>query len=615
MTDDIDEILDEVDEMTDDDTDDTAEETQGDDEVEEQQDQPTEEIIDRDVPSSASGEAEGEIGHVLSSEGIRVSLQDHNVSVFVTTESREEVRLGDYVQIPYPGQSEYLFTKIDALNYEAYTEIDDKSDVYNKIAKERELKEGEFTLEAELDPISILEEENGEVTRRSVDKIPKPNTPAEISDDEDFLRTGLNIPTEGVFLGYVAVSGEPHPRGRPLTYLLENGQSGEEPAVFRHILTAGSTGKGKSHFAKNVLRQYLNGDTFEIEDENGETVDRELGIVVIDPENEYWEMEEDNPELKNKEEYVNKLRGQGIEIGGVDDLEVFVPMARGTHNPAETTNKEFSVPFSIVEGRSGLIMPYEPTDVTRGAIQDCLSAYFDRFDGEEDTEEEEPTYDGFITFLNNNADEDSPLRQTHNIGDGTWNAMMRRVKSSAFESVFDHTMTSMTDITGEIFRPGRVSVIPTSHLRGSKERLVVLSILSMIVENKIDDYNPDPAIKNTPLLVALDEAHNYLSDVDTLQESYIVSKFREAAKQGRKDKLGLFMITQNPQDIDDQILKQTNTRILLGLSEEVVSSIDVPRGFSNKLPLFGKGQAMVKAPDVQPVEIKGVEYCLTKHKS
>jgi len=614
MTDDIDELLDEVDEMTGEEPDDPEDDSGVDANAGEQQqdktaedEQATEQIIDRDVPSTASEAAEGEIGHVLSSEGIRVSLQGHNVSVFVTTESREAVRLGDYVQIPYPDGSDYLFTKIEALNYEAYTEIDDKSDVFNRIAKERDLKEGEFTLEAELDPISILEDQNGEVERRSVDKIPKPNTPAEISDDEDFLRTGLNIPTDGIFLGYVAVSGDPHPRGRPLTYLLENGQTGEEPAVFRHILTAGSTGKGKSHFTKNVLRQYLNGDTFEIEGEDGEKVERELGIVVIDPENEYWEMEDDNPELEDKEEYVNELRSRGIEVGGVDDLEVFVPMAEGTHNPAETTNKEFSIPFSIVNGRSELIMPYKPSPVTRGAMEDCLSSYFDDLN-----DDDKPEYEDFLNYLNTNAD---TLDQRHNIADGTWSAIMRRVGRNVFRSVFDHTMTPMTDITGEMFRPGRVTVIPTSHLRGSKERLIVLSILSIIVENKIDDYNPDPAIKNTPLLVALDEAHNYLADTGTLQDEYIVQRFREAAKQGRKDKLGLFMITQNPQDIDDQILKQTNTRILLGLSEEVVSSINVPRGFSDKLPIFGKGQAMVKAPDVQPVEIKGLEYCLTKHKS
>jgi len=65
------------------------------------------------------------------------------------------------------------------------------------------------------------------------------------------------------------------------------------------------------------------------------------------------------------------------------------------------------------------------------------------------------------------------------------------------------------EISDQLFREGQVTVIPTSHLRGEKEYLVVLSILSYIIENKIDDFEVDPAVKRTPMLVTVDEAHNY----------------------------------------------------------------------------------------------------------
>lgn len=103
-----------------------------------------------------------------------------------------------------------------------------------------------------------------------------------------------------------------------------------------------------------------------------------------------------------------------------------------------------------------------------------------------------------------------------------------------------------------------------------KRDLTVLSILSYIIENKIDDHNVDANVKDTPMIVAVDEAHNYFSSPNSLRETYIVSRVQEAAKQGRKDKLRLFMITQNPDDIDGAILKQTNTNLFLGLREEVI---------------------------------------------
>ncbi|MFD1569379.1 hypothetical protein [Halorubrum laminariae] len=84
----------------------------------------------------------------------------------------------------------------------------------------------------------------------------------------------------------------------------------------------------------------------------------------------------------------------------------------------------------------------------------------------------------------------------------------------------------------------------------------------------------------------------------------------------RKDKRDLFMITQNPEDIDSDILKQTNTNIFLGLREEVITKVpSIPRGYEQDLQKYGKGQAVIKAPDVEAVEVKGLSYCLTQHSS
>jgi hypothetical protein len=38
-----------------------------------------------------------------------------------------------------------------------------------------------------------------------------------------------------------------------------------------------------------------------------------------------------------------------------------------------------------------------------------------------------------------------------------------------------------------------------------------------------------------------------------------------------------------------------------------------PPEFSRDIPKFGKGQAAVKAPDVEAVEVVGLEHCLTQH--
>lgn len=571
-------------------------------------------VPETSVPSADSELDEGEIGHVLASEEIMVGRDEYNVNAFITTSKRNEVRVGDYVQIPYPNSNDELFAVTDKLRYEPYTDLDDKSDTHNHISRHQNLDESEFVLMATLDPIAILSPmQDGSLNRGIVNRIPKPNTPVSLSREDEYLRTGLSIPDDGPFCGYLSVGGEEMIiDGEKFPYYLSNPgidpETGDvesgEPAIFRHLLVAGSTGKGKTHFTKNLLRQFVDGKRYPIEHyETGEQLHGRLNIVILDPENEYWEMGED-PDLD--EETKRKLRRQKIKVGGVDDLEVFVPSIGNVPNPGTGTQQPFGIPFELVRSRPQLLMPYQPRETIRSALEKALDSYFNHADQEGET----PTYRDFRTYVQTHDE----LQEDSEIASQTWSAMVRRIKDPAFENVFDHGMSPLTDLANDMFREGQLTVIPTSHLRGAKEHLTVLSILSYIIENKIDDHHVVDHIKNTPMLVAVDEAHKYFSSPDSLRERYIVRRAREAVKQGRKDKLGLMMITQNPEDIDDDILKQINTNIFLGLREEVVEKVpSIPRGFKRDIPKFGKGQAVVKAPDVEAVEVIGLPECVTQH--
>ena len=138
---------------------------------------------------------------------------------------------------------------------------------------------------------------------------------------------------------------------------------------------------------------------------------------------------------------------------------------------------------------------------------------------------------------------------------------------------------------------------------------------SLLVDQKLSNDPTYDRIKETPLVVGMDEAHNFLADADSVQARKVVSKFSEAAKQGRKERLGLFLITQDPQDIADPIFKQVNTRLVLNLGDEdAVSAVNLPAALEGKVPYFEKGQMAVYSPDnSEPVELIGLSNCLTKH--
>ncbi len=560
------------------------------------------------------------LGHVLASEEIHVGRTDHQVNTFVRTDGRSAVRVGDYVQIPYPDGDSELFAVTDRLRYEPYTEFDDKTDTHNRISSQAALDEAEYVLVAELDPLSILERTSDETFEQGVvDRVPKPNAPVRLTRDEARLRAGLGIPDSGVFAGWLSVGGDPvEVDGNRVPYYLSNpgvDDDGDAPAVFRHTLVAGSTGKGKTQFTKNLLRQYLDGTQYPVTaHDTGERSRKRLNLVVFDPEDEYAQMADANEELAD----LDPLHQHGIEYGAVDDLQVFVPQVARTSPPGFEKSKELTIPFEIVRERPQLLMPFGGSPVTRGALRDCVSSYFGSFDRDEDgawTTEERPVgrpqYDDFTDYVDEETDS---LQNVHEINTNTMSAVKRRIDRREFDQVFDTGTGHLPEISSQLFRGGRVSVIPTSHLRGRVDTLTVLSILSYVIDNKIRDYQVDSAVRDTPILLAVDEAHNYVSSPETIREEYVVERARRTVKQGRKYRLGLCLVTQNPQDVDDDILTQINTNVFLGMKSRVVESVpSVPKQFARDLPTFDRGQAVVQAPDVEPVEVEGLDDCLTRH--
>jgi len=173
---------------------------------------------------------------------------------------------------------------------------------------------------------------------------------------------------------------------------------------------------------------------------------------------------------------------------------------------------------------------------------------------------------------------------------------LSRADRGILSAIYNGT-NPLPDVSNAEFREGQVTVIPTSHLHGAKKELTILSILSYIIDNKIDDYNVDPKVKDTPLLVAVDEAHNHVSDPTTFREVYIVNRARDAVKQGRKDKLGLFMITQNP-----KTSTATSSNKLTPISSSVSAKKSSPKSppspaATNKT---SKNTAKVKPPSKPP---------------
>jgi DNA helicase HerA-like ATPase len=562
-------------------------------------------------PAEPAGTDDG-LGTLSVSQGLRVSEDGDETALraFVTTGNRESVRLGSYLLVPYP-DGESLFCRITALEYAQEFQSDDATEIHARRQMRREgFEERDYKFMAELDPVAVVYEEGGDLKRRMTDRVPKPGALVREAADEEKIKTGLKIPGDGVFLGHLSVGGEKVRTGATpptIDYRVKDNYGDGDPLVFRHTLVAGGTGSGKTHASKNVLRQYLDADrTYPMDDGR----DVSPAVVQFDPQDEYAQMHDDNPEMDDA--FARKLDREGVVHGGHDDTVALVPVEEGVSYDGENHRAEqvrFTIPFSIVDeyDMPWLVAGSGLNDNQYPALLTLLRRFFRDFGSS-------GTYQEFLTFLDDPGLKEE-LDESGRVHEATFDAVKRRVRGIP-SGIFDQDARPITELDHELVRPGGLTVVPTYHLSTSRAKeMFVLALSSLLVDDKLSNSPTSQRIKETPLVLGMDEAHNFLSEADTVQARKVVQKFTEAAKQGRKERLGLFLITQDPQDVADPVFKQVNTKVVLNLGDEdAISSVNIPTNLAEKVPYMEKGQMVVYSPDnSEPVELIGLSKCVTRH--
>lgn len=579
-----------------------------------------------------------ELGHIVAhGTDLKVGRGENIMYASIQPDERDRIEVGDYIRVPYYRPDEIdddnvnvnkqLLASVNSLSY--MTTLDDR-----KFTSTDSFGADQYNFMAELSPIAEIElkddfeEDSVPFKANFVSTPPRPTVRMDKVNQNEFLRCGLDIPRDGIYVGDISVNGVRVPsQDNPLEYYLYNPNKTDgthsqgEPTIFRHVLVAGSTGTGKTHTSKNIIRQFAKCKEYEIdvpaEERNNVSVNqrsRGLNVTIMDPEDEYTELGED-PDREDRVKELAESR-MGLEYGAIGDdtkFEIFAPVTGDSTTkqldtgPNEVT--DFGIPFEIVQHHRELMMPDDPQGPTRQLLSNVLSDFF--------YETSTPhTYSKFESWFN--QEKMPELNESDKYSESIVSAAARRLTDrDEYEAVFDKGSSKFTDggVIEDMFSPNKVSVITTGHLRGPTQDLVIQALSSYIVESKISSNPASTDIKGTPLVLALDEAHEYVQEPETTREKFIVNKFRRAARRGRKDKFGLYFITQNPSDIDGEVRNQINTKIYMQLDRKVVDEGDVyvPPEFANQIPEFEKGQMVVVQPDVNPVEVVGLDACLVRH--
>lgn len=128
------------------------------------------------------------------------------------------------------------------------------------------------------------------------------------------------------------------------------------------------------------------------------------------------------------------------------------------------------------------------------------------------------------------------------------------------------------------------------------------TLLNIIYDALFWGQNLSNGGKLQPLLVVLEEAHNYLRAGANSIASRTVQRI---AKEGRKYGVGLLLITQRPSELDETVLSQCGTIFALRMNNSkdrgfVASAIqDELKSLVDLLPSLRTGEAIISGEGVK----------------
>ncbi len=175
--------------------------------------------------------------------------------------------------------------------------------------------------------------------------------------------------------------------------------------------------------------------------------------------------------------------------------------------------------------------------------------------------------------------------------------------SSAFNCVFKDSAKSSLIKQIETFL-GNTNKLLRIDLSGIPFEYKAREIISNVIGRYLLNQSRHKAFEDKPLIVFLDEAHNFLGknigDEDTVAK---LDAFELIAKEGRKFGLNICLATQRPRDITEGVLSQVGTMIVHRLTNdrdrEVVERAcgEIDRAASAFLPNLKPGEAAIIGND------------------
>ncbi|HLL71426.1 MAG TPA: ATP-binding protein, partial [Pyrinomonadaceae bacterium] len=173
----------------------------------------------------------------------------------------------------------------------------------------------------------------------------------------------------------------------------------------------------------------------------------------------------------------------------------------------------------------------------------------------------------------------------------------------------------------ELFRPGRCTVLQLSDIEQHEQQVVVATLLRRVNKARMATVRGEADTSSEsflpyPVFTLLEEAHRFAPAGQTVVSTNIL---KQILSEGRKFGVGIGLITQRPGKLDQDVLSQCMTQVIMRIvnpidQDTVAKSVEgAGRGLLNELPALTKGQAVLSGVGVNTPVMCRVRERITEH--
>ena len=367
-------------------------------------------------------------------------------------------------------------------------------------------------------------------------------------------------------------------------------KAGEVPVVFSvkdvvstHLAILASTGSGKSYtagvFVEELMQPY-----------NG------AAVLIVDPHGEYHTMQ--------------SIQGDAqfhARDGYQPEVKIFTP-------------EKIKVRFStLTEADVKYLLPEGTSDKMLHFLSQAFRSLNERLRAER-RQDYAYAYHDLRDEVNKQkfGDEKKGAGDGGNVSsiDGLlWRLDSRFDKPDSIFSASDHIPLQ------DLFKPGRCTILQLSDIEQHEQQVIVGTLLRRVNKARMFTVRGEAA-PNTenylpyPVFTLLEEAHRFAPAGASVVSTNIL---KQILSEGRKFGVGIGLITQRPGKLDQDVLSQCMTQIIMRIvnpidQQTIAQSVEgAGRAMLAELPALTKGQAIISGVGINTPVMCRIRPRLTRH--